>query len=89
MLLRRPTGAITVVCVTVWVDPEKPLSWPLASGLTLGTYVLRLCHYPRPMSAIRTKRTSPSALHMSAFDPRRTLTLLDLGPTRLPKLSYQ
>ena len=33
MLLRRPTGAITVVCITVWVDPEKPLivaasQWP-------------------------------------------------------------
>jgi hypothetical protein len=33
MLLRRPTGAITVVCVTVWLDPEKPLivaasQWP-------------------------------------------------------------
>ena len=25
------------------------------------------------MSAIGTKRTSPSALHMSAFDPKRTL----------------
>ena len=24
------------------------------------------------MSAIGTKRTSPSALHMSAFDPKRT-----------------
>jgi hypothetical protein len=26
------------------------------------------------MSAIGTKRTSPSALHMSAFDPKRTST---------------
>jgi hypothetical protein len=25
------------------------------------------------MSATGTKRTSPSALHMSAFDPKRTL----------------
>ena len=47
MLLRRPTGAITAVCVTVWVDPEKPPSSPLATGLVLGTYVLRLCNYPR------------------------------------------
>ena len=47
MLLRRPTGAITVVCVTVRVDPEKPLSWPLASGLTFGD----LCLAPLPLSA--------------------------------------
>ena len=26
------------------------------------------------MPAIGTKQTSPSALHMSAFDPKRTLT---------------
>ena len=47
MLLRRPTGAITVVCVTVRVDPEKPLSWPLASGLTFGD----LCLAPLPIRA--------------------------------------
>jgi ABC-type uncharacterized transport system substrate-binding protein len=28
------------------------------------------------MSAIGTKRTSPGALHMSAFDPKRTLALV-------------
>ena len=30
------------------------------------------------MSAFGTKRTSPSALHMSAFDPKRTNSLFRL-----------
>ena len=32
------------------------------------------------MSAIGTKRTSPSALHMSAFDPKRTSAFLNAMP---------
>jgi len=32
------------------------------------------------MSAIGTKQTSPSALHMSAFDPKRTLLGLPHNP---------
>ena len=37
-------------------DPEQLNLWMALAG----------------MSAIGTKQTSPSALHMSAFDPRRT-----------------
>ena len=44
-------------------------------------------HRTCPLSGV--KRTSRGPVTKSAFDPKRTLTLLDLGPTRLPKLSHQ
>jgi hypothetical protein len=39
------------------------------------------------MSAIGTKQTSPGALHMSAFDPKRTCPFEKLRPIlqRFPK----
>jgi hypothetical protein len=36
------------------------------------------------MSAIGTKRTSPSALHMSAFDPTSSLKVVHFEQTRRP-----
>ena len=49
---------------------KKPLIFP-CDGLDFLPNVL--CPLPVNVSAIGTKRTSLVALHMSAFDPKRTL----------------
>ena len=70
----RPSGK------SVLPKARNALRWLIGQALAI-------CWEIPPMSAIGTKRTSPSALHMSAFDPKRTLRLLGNRP-RLCAISH-
>ena len=67
-----PVQAPTKYQMAINLKTAKALGLNVPNTLIgLADEIIRLAMY-----AIGTKRTSPSALHMSAYDPKRTLPVL-------------